>query len=87
MVLSLRSDNVTYNPSFSTIDCGKAECSAVVTHVLSYSPESQVLVPQSLVRFFFYRRLRWMRWLSFLSVQGEGLLLYGVLCFLGNLGY
>ena len=33
MVLSLRSDDLTYNPSFSTIRCVEAECSALVTRV------------------------------------------------------
>ena len=49
MVLSLRSDDLTYNPSFSTINCDKAECLSPVAHVQSYSSKSQVLVPQLLV--------------------------------------
>ena len=53
MVLSLRSDGLTYNPSFSTINCDKAECLAPVAHVQSYSSKSQVLVPQLLIWGFF----------------------------------
>ena len=33
VVLSWRSDNLTYNHSFSTINCSKAECLVSVTHV------------------------------------------------------
>ena len=53
---SLRSDNLTYNPSQSAINCGKPECQVSVTHVQSYSPyspESQVLVLQLMASFFF----------------------------------
>ena len=53
MVLSLRNDDLTYNPSFSTVNCVKAECLVPVTHVQSYSAESQVLAPQLLAWFFF----------------------------------
>ena len=53
VVLSLRNDGLTYNPSFSTINCRKAECLVPVTHVHSYSAESQVLAPQLLAWFFF----------------------------------
>ena len=77
MVLSLRSDDLTYNPGFSTINCDKAECLAPVAHVQSYSSKSQVLVPQLLVWEFFchffhfhYVGWAWMDWLSFVGGRG-----------------
>ena len=41
-------------PVHLAINFGKAECQAPVTHVKGYSPESQVLVPQLIARFFFF---------------------------------
>ena len=60
MVLSLRSNDLTYKPSFSTIKCDKAECSPLGTHVFDFF-------------FFFYFSLGgwgFMHWLSFVSGQG-----------------
>ena len=63
MVLSLRSDDLTYNLSFSTINCGKAECTAPVTRVkLQSRVTSSVAIVVSLIFCF----------LIFFSIGGLG---------------
>ena len=54
VILSLRSDGLTYNPIFSTINCGKTGCSAPATHVkLQSRVTSSVTTVVSLIFFFF----------------------------------